>query len=264
MQDKDLLSIGNKEFKSRLMIGTGRHRSDLEMTNSIKASGAEIITVAIGRLDLKNPKEKSILDFFDWDKYTLLPNTAGAKTAKEAIYTAELARELTGTNWIKLEVIPDSKYLLPDPVQTFEAANCLIKNNFTVLPYINADPVLAKKLETIGCATVMPLGSSIGSGNGIHTIEEIKIIIEQSDVPVVVDAGLAVPSDASLAMELGADCVLVNTAIAQAKNPTLMAEAFKYGVTAGRSAFLAGRIPKINQGATSSPNSNINKNVQKE
>ena len=257
MSDKDYLTIADKKFKSRLMIGTGRHRSGEEMIKSVESSGAEIITVAIGRIDLKKPNAKSILDFFDWNKYTLLPNTAGAKTAKEAIYIAELAKELTGTSWIKLEVIPDSKYLLPDPVQTFEAAEYLVKNKFTVLPYINADPVLAKKLEDIGCATVMPLGSSIGSGNGIHTLEEIKIIIEQSNVPVVVDAGLAVPSDAAIAMEIGADCVLVNTAIAQARDPLLMGNAFKLGVEAGRKAYLAGRIPKIDHGKMSSPDSGI-------
>ena len=259
MSKKDLLKISDKKFKSRLMIGTGRHRSNDEMVNSIKASGAEIITVAIRRLDLENQSEKSILDFFDWNKYTLLPNTAGSKTTKEALFTAELARELTGTNWVKLEVIPDSKYLLPDPVQTFEAAKELIKKGFIVLPYINADPVLAQKLESIGCSTVMPLGSSIGSGNGIHTLEEIIIIIEQANVPVVIDAGLAVPSDASLAMEIGADCVLVNTAIAQAENPVLMGEAFKLGVEAGRKSYLAGRIPKIQQGKASSPANKIAK-----
>ena len=257
MSGKDLLTIGGKNFKSRLMVGTGRHKSNKEMVDSIRSSEAEIITVAIGRIDLNNSDQKSILDFFDWNKYTLLPNTAGSTTAKEAIYTAELARELTGTSWIKLEVIPDSKYLLPDPVQTFEAAEYLVKNKFTVLPYINADPVLAKKLEDIGCATVMPLGSSIGSGNGIHTLEEIKIIIEQSNVPVVVDAGLAVPSDAAIAMEIGADCVLVNTAIAQARDPSLMGNAFKLGVEAGRKAYLAGRIPKIDHGKMSSPDSGI-------
>ncbi len=257
MSGKDLLTIGGKNFKSRLMVGTGRHKSNKEMVDSIRSSEAEIITVAIGRIDLNNSDQKSILDFFDWNKYTLLPNTAGSTTAKEAIYTAELARELTGTSWIKLEVIPDSKYLLPDPVQTFEAAEYLVKNKFTVLPYINADPVLAKKLEDIGCATVMPLGSSIGSGNGIHTLEEIKIIIEQSNVPVVVDAGLAVPSDAAIAMEIGADCVLVNTAIAQARDPLLMGNAFKLGVEAGRKAYLAGRIPKIDHGKMSSPDSGI-------
>ena len=257
MSGKDLLTIGGKNFKSRLMVGTGRHKSNKEMVDSIRSSEAEIITVAIGRIDLNNSAQKSILDFFDWNKYTLLPNTAGSTTAKEAIYTAELARELTGTSWIKLEVIPDSKYLLPDPVQTFEAAEYLVKNKFTVLPYINADPVLAKKLEDIGCATVMPLGSSIGSGNGIHTLEEIKIIIEQSNVPVVVDAGLAVPSDAAIAMEIGADCVLVNTAIAQARDPLLMGNAFKLGVEAGRKAYLAGRIPKVDHGKMSSPHSGI-------
>ena len=249
----DPLVIAGKEFKSRLIIGTGRHRSMQEMVESVEASGTEMITVAIRRLDLDNPKEKNILDYFDWDKYTILPNTAGCKTVEEAMFTAHLAREVTGSDWIKLEVIPDPRYLLPDPVGTFEAARQLIEEGFVVLPYIHADPILAMKLEEIGCATVMPLGSAIGSGQGIQTLDEIKIMIAESNVPVVVDAGLGVPSEASQSLEVGADAVLVNTAIAQAENPALMAEAFRLGVEAGRKAYLAGRIARRKWGTPSSP-----------
>ncbi len=249
----DKLVIAGREFDSRLMVGTGRHRSNEEMVESIEASGADIITVAIRRLDLDNLEEKNILDYFDWNRYTILPNTAGCKTADEAVFTAHLAREVTGSDWIKLEVIPYSEYLLPDPRGTYEAAKQLIAEGFVVLPYIHADPVLAKQLEDIGCATVMPLGSAIGSGQGVQTIDEIRLIIRQSNVPVVVDAGLAVPSDASLSMEAGADAVLVNTAIAQAEDPALMGEAFKLGVQAGRTAYHAGRIAQRETGVPSSP-----------
>ena len=249
----DKLVIAGREFDSRLMVGTGRHRSNEEMVESIEASGADIITVAIRRLDLDNLEEKNILDYFDWNEYTILPNTAGCKTADEAIFTAHLAREVTGSDWIKLEVIPYSEYLLPDPRGTYEAAKQLIAEGFVVLPYIHAAPVLAKQLEDLGCATVMPLGSAIGSGQGVQTIDEIKLIIRQSNVPVVVDAGLAVPSDASLSMEAGADAVLVNTAIAQAEDPALMGEAFRLGVQAGRMAYNAGRIAQRQTGVPSSP-----------
>lgn len=252
----DILNIGGKSVKSRLMVGTGRHRSNDDLVNSVEASGTEIITVAIGRLDLNNPNEKTILDHFDWTKYNILPNTAGSKTAEDAVTIARLSKAMNLSDWIKLEVIPDPKYLLPDPIGTLKAAEILVSEGFKVLPYIHADPVLAKQLEEIGCATVMPLGSAIGSGQGIHTKEEIAIIIEQSSIPVVVDAGLAVPSDASTAMELGADAVLVNTAIAQAANPGLMGEAFKLGVQAGRKAYLAGRIPQSKYANPSSPTSN--------
>lgn len=252
----DPLIIAGKKFSSRLMVGTGKHRNFDEMVKSIDASGAEIITVAIRRLDLKATNKKNILDYFDWDKYTILPNTAGCATAEEAILTAKLAREVTGSNWIKLEVIPDKKWLLPDPIDTFEAASKLIDLGFSVLPYIHADPVLAKKLEDIGCSTVMPLGSSIGSGQGILTIDEIKIIIESSNVPVVVDAGIGVPSEASQALELGADAVLINTAIAQSSDPISMGEGFKLGVQAGRKAYLAGRMPKSKSANPSSPEEN--------
>lgn len=251
------LVIAGKSFKSRLMIGTGRYRTNEEMVSAIKASGSEIITVAIRRLNLDNPTQKTVLDYFDWSEYTILPNTAGSRTVEEALFVARLGREVTRSNWVKLEVIPDPRYLLPDPIGTLEAAKQLIKENFVVLPYIHADPMLSLKLQEIGCATVMPLGSAIGSGQGIHTAEETRIIIESAKVPVVVDAGLGVPSDAAQALEMGADAVLVNTAIAQAKNPKLMAEAFKLGVEAGRKAYLAGRIPKKPYAEPSSPTAGV-------
>jgi thiazole synthase len=216
------------------------------------------VTVAIRRLPLdpdgrSRPDERNLMDYLDWKRYTILPNTAGCKTTEEALFTARLARELTGSNWLKLEVIPDPKYLLPDPIATLDAAQQLIADGFVVLPYIHADPVLARRLEEIGCATVMPLGSPIGSGRGIFTLEEIQIIIENAGVPVVIDAGLGAPSDASLALEIGADAVLVNTAIAQATDPVRMADAFRLGVEAGRAAYLAGRIPRKGVATASSP-----------
>lgn len=253
----DKLVIAGKSFSSRLIVGTGKHRSVQDLLDSAEASGTEIITVAIRRLNLENPNEKTLLDYVDWDRYTILPNTAGSKTADEAVFTARLAREVTGSDWIKVEVIPDPKFLLPDPVGTLEACKTLIDDGFVVLPYIHADPVLAERLQDIGCATVMPLGSPIGSGRGVFTREEIEIIIERASVPVVVDAGLGVPSDASQVMEMGADAVLVNTAIAQAKNPALMAEAFRRGVQAGRLAHMAGRIPSRAYAAASSPTEGV-------
>ncbi len=249
----DPLIIGGKEFRSRLIVGTGKYRTMEEMRDAIDASGAEMVTVAIRRLPLDRPGEPNLMDYLDWGRYTVLPNTAGCKTADEALFTARLARELTGSSLLKLEVIPDPKYLLPDPVATLEAAKILIADGFTVLPYIHADPVLARHLEEAGCATVMPLGSPIGSGRGIFTLEEIQIIVENANVPVVVDAGLGAPSEASLALEIGADAVLVNTAIAQAADPVAMAEAFRLGVEAGRKAYLAGRIPRKAIAEPSSP-----------
>jgi thiazole synthase len=253
----DELVIAGKTFSSRLMTGTGKHRSAADLAAAIAGSETQIITVAIGRLNLDDPNEKTLLDEIDWSKYQILPNTAGSKTAEEAVWTAKLAREVTGSDWVKVEVIPDPKYLLPDPIGTFEAAKTLIAEGFKVLPYIHADPVLAMRLEDIGCATVMPLGSPIGSGRGVLTTEEIQIIIEQSSVPVVVDAGLGVPSEAAAMMELGADAVLVNTAIAQAENPGLMGEAFKLGVQAGRKAYEAGRIPTRETAIPSSPTEGV-------
>ena len=253
----DELVIGGKTFQSRLILGTGRYRSMEDMVRAVEASGTGMITVAIRRLDLDDPSKKTILDYIDWDRYQILPNTAGCATVDEALFVARLGREVGKTDFVKLEVIPDPKYLFPDGAATLEAARQLVADGFTVLPYIHADPTLAKALEEAGCATVMPLGSAIGSGQGIHTIEELKIIIEQSSVPVVVDAGLAVPSDAAKALEMGADAVLVNTAIAQAQDPGLMAEAFKQGVEAGRKAYLAGRIAVRQYAAPSSPTTDV-------
>jgi thiazole synthase len=253
----DDLVIGGKHFNSRLILGTGRYRTMEDMVQAVESSGTGMITVAIRRLDLDDPTSKTLLDYIDWDKYQILPNTAGCATVEEAVFVARLGREVGKTDFVKLEVIPDPKYLFPDGAATLETARQLVKEGFIVLPYIHADPTLAKNLEDVGCAAVMPLGSAIGSGQGIHTVEEVKIIIEQAKVPVVVDAGLAVPSDASLALELGADAVLVNTAIAQAENPALMGEAFKAGVEAGRKAFLAGRISTRSHAAPSSPTTDV-------
>ena len=253
----DELVIAGKKFNSRLIVGTGRYRTMEEMVAAVEASGTEMITVAIRRLDLDDPTSKTLLDYIDWGHYQMLPNTAGCATVEEALFVARLGREVGRTDFVKLEVIPDPKYLFPDGAATLEAARRLVEEGFVVLPYIHADPVLAKNLEDVGCATVMPLGSAIGSGQGIHTQEEVRIIIEQANVPVVVDAGLAVPSDASEALEMGADAVLVNTAIAQANDPALMAEAFKAGVEAGRKAYLAGRIAVRQYAAASSPTSDV-------
>jgi thiazole synthase len=253
MSNADALVIAGKSFSSRLMVGTGKYDSPEDCVAALDASGAEIVTVAIRRLDLDNPNARTELDYIDWQRYTILPNTAGCTSAEEAVFTAKLARELTGSNWVKLEVIPDPRYLLPDPIGTLQAAETLVKDGFVVLPYIHADPMLAKRLEEVGCATVMPLGSPIGSGRGIFTAEEIQIIIENAGVPVVVDAGLGAPSEASQALEMGADAVLVNTAIAKAKDPALMGEAFRQGVEAGRKAYLAGRIEKKAYASASSP-----------
>ncbi len=253
----DDLVIAGKTFKSRLILGTGRYRTMEDQVQALESSGTEMVTVAIRRLDLDNPNEKTILDYIDLSRYNILPNTAGCQTVEEALFVAKLGREVTKTDFVKLEVIPDPKYLFPDPVGTLEAAEKLVKDGFKVLPYIHADPVLAKRLEEVGCVTVMPLGSAIGSGQGIHTVEEIRIIIEQANVPVVVDAGLAVPSDAAKALEMGAAAVLVNTAIAQAEDPGMMGEAFKNGVEAGRKAYLAGRIPVRASAIASSPTSDV-------
>src|SRR5215217_371229 len=219
------LTIAGKTFSSRLMVGTGKYRSSEEMNAAFEASGAEIITVSLRRIDFDDPASRSVLEDVDWRRYTILPNTAGCQTAEEAIRIARMARAMELSNWVKLEVIPDPKYLLPDPIGTLEAAKVLVDEGFVVLPYIGADPILARRLEEIGSATVMPLGSPIGSGQGIINIEAIKIIIEQASIPVVVDAGIGVPSDAAQAMEIGADAVLINSAIALADDPGLMGEA---------------------------------------
>src|SRR5437868_9606387 len=253
----DPFVVAGVELHSRLFIGTGKYPTDESMVAALEASGCELVTVALRRLDLDDPKKKTILDVIDWHRYRILPNTAGCKTADEAIRIARLARSMGLSDWVKLEVIPDPRYLFPDPEETLKAARILVDEGFKVLPYINADPVLARKLEAIGTVTVMPLGSPIGSGQGIQTLEQIRIIIEEARVPVVVDAGIGAPSDAALAMELGADAVLVNTAIALASDPALMAEAIKEGVEAGRKAYLAGRIPKRAEARPSSPTEGI-------
>lgn len=235
----DPLIVAGRSFRSRLLVGTGKFASAPIMREAIEASGAEVVTVALRRVELENP-EDSILAAIDANRYLLLPNTSGARTAEEAVRLARLARAAGCEAWVKLEVTPDPHYLLPDPVETLKAAEILVKDGFTVLPYIHADPVLAKRLEEVGAATVMPLGSPIGSKQGLRTRDSLEIIIELARVPVVVDAGLGAPSHAAEAMELGADAVLVNTAIAVAGEPPAMAAAFKKGVEAGRQAFLAG------------------------
>ena len=250
---KDELIISGKTFSSRLMIGTGKFSDFKIMQNAHEKSGAEIVTVAIRRIDLNAPGHIGLIDSIDTTKYWILPNTAGCQTKEEAVRIAKLGRAMGINNWVKLEVIPDPKYLLPDPIATLEAARELIEDDFVVLPYINADPVLAKRLEEIGCATVMPLGSPIGSGQGVRCAANIEIIIKQSNIPVIVDAGLGVPSEAAQVMEMGAHAILVNTAIACAQNPVQMAEAFKLGVEAGRKAYLAGRIPIKEYASASSP-----------
>src|ERR1700738_4430204 len=223
----DPLLIAGREFRSRLFVGTGKFSSNEAMASALEASGCEIVTVALRRADLTGKKDPfaNILEFIDPKKYLLLPNTSGAMNAEEAVRLARLAAAAGLPKWVKLEIHPDPRYLLPDPVETFKAAEILVKEGFTVLPYINADPVLAKRLQEVGCATVMPLGAPIGSNRGIQTRDQIRIIIDQATVPVVVDAGIGVPSHAAEAMELGADAVLVNTAIAIAPDPGGMAAA---------------------------------------
>lgn len=235
----DALVVAGRSFSSRLIVGTGKFGSYEVMRNALAASRTEIVTVALRRVDLDATGGPDILEFIDPDRYLLLPNTSGAVDADEAVRLARLARAAGMPTWVKLEVTPEPRYLLPDPVETLRAAEMLVREGFTVLPYINADPVLAKRLEDAGCATVMPLGSWIGSNKGVRTRDAVQIIIEQANVPVVVDAGLGAPSHASEAMELGADAVLVNTAIAVAGNPVQMADAFRLGVEAGRKARLA-------------------------
>jgi len=244
------LKIAGKEFNSRLFTGTGKFSSPSLMEAALLASGTELVTVALKRVDLKR-KDTDILTHLLQPPFNLLPNTSGARNAKEALYAAELGREALGTAWLKLEIHPDPKYLLPDPVETLKAAEELVKLGFIVLPYIHADPVLCKRLEEVGVAAVMPLGSPIGSNKGLLTRDFLEIIIQQSAVPVIVDAGIGSPSHAAEAMEMGADAVLVNTAIACSAHPIQMAQAFKMAVEAGRMAFEA-RLAPIRQDAHAS------------
>jgi thiazole synthase len=255
----DPLTIGGRRFNSRLMIGTGKYPSLALMQASLEASGCEIVTVAVRRVQSQAAGHEGLMQAIDWTRIWMLPNTAGCASADEAVRVARLGRELAklagqeDNTFVKLEVIPDSRHLLPDPFGTLEAAEQLVQEGFTVLPYINADPLLAKRLEEAGCATVMPLGSPIGSGQGIRNAANIALIIENAGVPVVVDAGIGVPSEAAQAMEMGADALLINSAIALAGDPALMAGAMAQACQAGRAAFRAGRLPLRPEARASSP-----------
>ncbi len=246
------LKIADKIFQSRLFTGTGKFSSNEVMESAIEASASELVTVALKRVNI-NDKEDDIIKHLNHPRINLLPNTSGVRSAKEAVFAAQLAREALQTNWLKLEIHPDPRYLLPDPIETLKAAEELVKLGFIVLPYVNADPVLCKRLEEVGTAAVMPLGAPIGSNKGLKTIDMLQIIIEESNVPVIIDAGIGAPSHAALAMELGADAVLVNTAIAVAKDPVAMGIAFKMAVEAGRLAYESRLGKQIDHAEASSP-----------
>jgi len=248
-----MLTIADKTFQSRLFSGTGKFNSPAMMEEALLASGSELVTVALKRVDVKNNDNDDLLLRLKYPHINLLPNTSGVRNAKEAVFAAQLAREALETNWIKLEIHPDPKYLMSDPIETLKATEELAKLGFIVLPYIHADPVLCKRLEEAGTAAVMPLGSPIGSNKGLKTIDFLEIIISQSSVPVIVDAGIGAPSDAAKALEIGADAVLVNTAIAVSSNPVQMAEAFKLAVKAGRMAFEAKLAQPVSHAMASSP-----------
>lgn len=247
-----MLKIGDTLFKSRLFTGTGKFKSGEIMRDALLASESQLVTVALKRADLKG-KSDDILKYLPKDRFKLLPNTSGVRNAKEAVFASKMAREALETNWVKLEIHPDPKYLMPDPVETLKAAEELVKDNFIVLPYIHADPVLCKRLEDVGVAAVMPLGSPIGSNQGLLSKRFLEIIIEQSNVPVVIDAGIGSPSQAAEAMELGADAVLINTAMAVSKDPVKIAWAFKLAVEAGRAAYEIGSTKINNIAKPSSP-----------
>jgi len=251
MPDERLV-IAGREIRSRLFVGTGKYASPEVMAQALTASGCELVTAALRRVDLRDPTD-SMLARIDRNKYLLVPNTSGARDAEEAVRIARLARAAGGTPWVKLEVTPDPHYLLPDPVETLRATESLAAEGFVVLPYINADPVLARRLEEVGAAAVMPLGAPIGTARGLRTRDAVRLIVEQATVPVVVDAGLGAPSHAAEAMELGVDAVLVNTALAVARDPVRMAAAFKAAVTAGREAYLAGLAAPREVAVPSSP-----------
>ena len=250
---EDFFEIAGNKYRSRLIVGTGKYKDFAETKRAIEVSGAQIVTVAVRRVNITDPNKENLLDYLDPKKYTILPNTAGCYNAEDAVRTCRLAREAGVGKLVKLEVIGDDKTLFPDIPATIEAAKTLVKEGFVVLPYINDDPITAKRLEEIGCAAVMPLAAPIGSGLGIRNPYNIRIILEQARVPVIVDAGVGTASDAAMAMELGCHGVLMNTAIASAKDPILMAEAMRLGIEAGRKAYLAGRIPKKLYATASSP-----------
>lgn len=250
---KDSFKVAGLEFTSRLLVGTGKYKDFEETAKAIEASGAEIVTVAVRRVNIQKAGEPMLQDYLDPKKYTYLPNTAGCFTAEDAIRTLRLAREAGDWNLVKLEVLSDPTTLYPDVIETVKAAEILVKDGFDVMVYTSDDPIIAKKLEDAGCCAIMPLGAPIGSGLGLQNILNIQLILQQSKVPVLVDAGVGVPSDATIAMELGCDGVLMNTAIAAAANPIMMAEAMKLAVESGRLAYLAGRMPKKVFGDASSP-----------
>ncbi|WP_417443221.1 thiazole synthase [Joostella sp.] len=252
MVKEDILKIGDREFNSRLFVGTGKFSSSSMMEKAVLASKSELVTVALKRVDVKDSEDDMLLSL-QHSSVNLLPNTSGVRDAKEAVFAAELAREALETNWIKLEIHPDPKYLLPDPIETLKAAEELVSKGFVVMPYIHADPVLCKRLEDVGVQCVMPLGAPIGTNKGLKTFDFLEIIIAQSNVPVIVDAGIGAPSHAAAAMEMGADAVLVNTAIAVSKNPIQMANAFKKSVEAGREAYIANLAPIKTKAEASSP-----------
>jgi len=247
-----MLTIADKTFSSRLYTGTGKYANSQTMAESIIASGSELVTMALKRVDIDN-RDDDILAPLLAAGVNLLPNTSGAKNAKEAVFAAKLAREALGTNWLKLEIHPDPKYLMPDPIETLAAAEELVREGFIVLPYCHADPVLCKRLEEVGCAAVMPLGAPIGSNKGLASRDFLEIIIDQARVPVIIDAGIGAPSHAAEAMEMGADAVLVNTAIAAAADPLAMGKAFKLAVESGRMAYEAGLAGTVNHAIASSP-----------
>ena len=259
----DPLTIGGRQFTSRLFTGTGKYPSMALMQQSIERSGCDMVTVAVRRVQTVAAGHAGLMEAIDWKRIWMLPNTAGCTDAEEAVRVARLGRELAklagqeDNTFIKLEVIPDTRHLLPDPIGTLQAAEQLVKEGFTVLPYINADPLLAKRLEEAGCATVMPLGSPIGSGQGLNNAANIGLIIENAGVPVVVDAGIGVPSEAAQALEMGADAVLVNSAIAMAGDPPAMAGAMGQAVIAGRTAYCSGRLPRREQASASSPTTGL-------
>jgi len=257
MKKKDLLIIGKKKFTSRLIVGTGKYKSMSECAKAIKFSGAEIVTVAVRRVNIADKSKPILMDYIDPKKITYLPNTAGCFTSKEALRTLRLAREIGGWKLVKLEVLGDKKNLFPDMIETLKSTEILTKEGFRVMVYCNDDPLMAQRLENVGAGAIMPLAAPIGSGLGIQNKLNIKIIRQQTKLPVIIDAGLGEASDASIAMEMGCDGVLINTAIAKAKNPFQMAEAMKYAVIAGRKSFLSGRIKKNIIGSASSPKEGI-------
>jgi len=257
MKNKDLLKIAKKKFTSRLIVGTGKYKSMSECAKAIKISGAEIVTVAVRRVNIVDKKKPLLMDYIDPKKITYLPNTAGCFNSDEALRTLRLAREIGGWKLVKLEVLGDKRNLLPEMIETLKSTEVLTKEGFEVMVYCNDDPLMAKRLENVGASAIMPLAAPIGSGLGIQNKLNIKIIREQTKLPLIIDAGIGTASDASIAMEIGCDGVLINTAIAKAKNPYQMAEAMKYAVVAGRKSYLSGRIKKNIFGRASSPNKGI-------